>query len=263
MTPGQKKRVLKAEIAVALQRVRSNLYLKTFYLMTLSLFAISLPKSIRKRKVGRSEPVCSMRFEEDHRFNVRWLRGARRVLKPDATLWVSVTYHIIFSLGLTLQNMGFKIINQIVRSKPDPVPSAQHTTFTHAHEILIWASKNRRSSRTFNYGYINSQNANAQVCSVWCILTGSRREKLQGYHPTQKHLILVRRALLASTREGDLVFDPFVGSGTAAVAAKELNRVFVGAELEEGFAVLAARRVAVTERGSLSREISEQFWSGS
>jgi site-specific DNA-methyltransferase (adenine-specific) len=88
-----------------------------------------------------------------------------------------------------------------------------------------------------------------------------RREKLHGYHPTQKPLRLVRRALLASTREGDLVFDPFTGSGTTAVAAKELNRAFVGAELEENFARLAARRARVAGRGSLAREIKEQFWS--
>ena len=126
---------------------------------------------------------------------------------------------------------------------------------------MIWASKSRSSRHTFNYDLINSPDPSSQVSSVWRIPTVPRHEKLYGYHPTQKPLRLVRRALLASTREGDLVFDPFVGSGTTAVAAKELNRAFVGAELEEEFAKLAARRICTAERGSLLREISEQFWS--
>ncbi len=218
-------------------------------------------------KSGRLAPVDkgkwdrSISFEKDHEFNVGWLREARRVLKPDGTLWVSGTHHVIFSLGFALQSLGYRIINDLIWVKPDPVPNALHTAFTHAHETLLWASKGKGARHTFNYDLINSPNPTAQVCSVWRIPTVPRREKLHGYHPTQKPLRLVRRALLASTHEGDLVFDPFSGSGTTAVAAKELNRAFVGAELEEEFAELAARRVAATERGSLSREISEQFWS--
>ena len=152
-------------------------------------------------------------------------------------------------------------MNQIAWHKPNATPNALHTAFTHAHETLLWASKSRSSRRTFNYEIINSPNPEAQVSSVWRIPTVPRHEKRLGYHPTQKPLRLVRRALLASTREGDLVFDPFVGSGTTGVAAKELNRTLVGAELEEEFAKLAARRVAATERGRLLSEISEQFWN--
>ena len=132
---------------------------------------------------------------------------------------------------------------------------------THAHETLLWASKSRHARHTFNYDLINSPNPAGQVSSVWRIPTVPRSEKREGYHPTQKPLRLVRRALLASTREGELVFDPFSGSGTTAVAAKELNRAFVGAELEEEFAELAARRIGATRRGGLLREISEQFWT--
>jgi site-specific DNA-methyltransferase (adenine-specific) len=134
-----------------------------------------------------------------------------------------------------------------------------HTAFTHAHETLIWASKGTR--HTFNYDLINSPNPSSQVSSVWRIPTVPRSEKRHGYHPTQKPLRLVRRALLASTHEGELVFDPFCGSGTTAVAAKELNRAFVGAELEEEFAKLAGRRIAAVKRGSVLGEISEQFWT--
>jgi site-specific DNA-methyltransferase (adenine-specific) len=218
-------------------------------------------KSGRMASVDKGEWDRSMGFEKDHEWNVRWLREARRVLKPDGTLWVTGTHHIIFSLGFALQSLGFRIINQIAWVKPDPVPNALHTSFTHAHETLLWASKGKGARHTFNYDLINSPNPMAQVSSVWRIPTVPRSEKRMGYHPTQKPLRLVRRALLASTGEGDLVFDPFSGSGTTGVAAKELNRAFVGAELEEEFAGLAARRVAATGRGSLLREISEQFWS--
>ena len=196
-----------------------------------------------------------MGFMKDHEFNVRWLKGAWRALKPDGTIWVSGTHHIIFSLGFALQSLGFRIINQIAWAKPNPVPNALHTAFTHAHETLLWASKGKSARHTFNYDLINSPDPTAQVSSVWRIPTVPKSEKLQGYHPTQKPLRLVRRALLASTQEGDLVFDPFVGSGTTAVAAKELNRTFVGAELEEEFAGLAARRIKAVVRGSVLREI--------
>ncbi len=200
-------------------------------------------------------------FGRDHEFNLEWLREARRILKPDGTLWVTGTHHVIFSLGFALQTLGYRVINDLIWVKPDPPPNARHTTFTHAHETLIWASRGRGARHTFNYDLVNSPDPTGQVSSVWRIPAVPRREKLHGYHPTQKPLRLVRRALLASTREGDLVFDPFTGSGTTAVAAKELNRAFVGAELEENFARLAARRARVAGRGSLAREIKEQFWS--
>ena len=131
--------------------------------------------------------------------------------------------------------------------------------WAHAHETLLWASKGKGARHTFNYDLINSPNPTAQVSSVWRIPAVPKVEKLYGYHPTQKPLRLLRRTLLASTREGELVFDPFTGSGTTAVAAKELNRAFVGAELEEEFAKLAVRRIRATKRGSLLREISEEF----
>ncbi len=194
-------------------------------------------------------------FEKDHEWNLRWLREARRVLKPSGTLWVSGTHHIIFSLGFALQSLGFKIINSIVWEKPDPPPNALRTAFTHAHETLLWASKGKGARHTFNYDLVNSPNPGGQVSSVWRIRSVPRKEKLHGYHPTQKPLRLVRRALLASTREGDLVFDPFCGSGTTGVAAKELGRFFVGAELEKEFCELAARRVRAASRGGMLKNI--------
>ena len=195
-------------------------------------------------------------FEEDHAFNERWLREAHRVLKPGGTIWVSGTHHVIFGIGFALQTLGFKVINSVAWEKPDPPPNALHTAFTHAHETLVWAGK-RGARHTFNYDAVNAGDPAAQVGSVWRMPPPSRREKLHGRHPTQKPLPLVRRALVACTREGDLVFDPFSGSGTTAVAAKELNRSFVGAELEEEFCGLAARRIGAAERGGVLRGILE------
>jgi site-specific DNA-methyltransferase (adenine-specific) len=125
--------------------------------------------------------------------------------------------------------------------------------WAHAHETLIWASKGAR--HTFNYDLINSRDPAAQMSSVWSIPSVPPKEKTHGYHPTQKPLRLVRRAILASTGKGDLVFDPFCGSGTTAVAVKELGRYFVGAEKEGAYAELAGRRIGAAERGIVLGEI--------
>ena len=129
--------------------------------------------------------------------------------------------------------------------------------WAHAHETLLWASKGRGARHTFNYDLINSRDPKAQLSSVWSIPSVPKKEKLHGYHPTQKPLRLLRRAILASTTEGDLVFDPFCGSGTTGVASKELRRFFVGAEKEEEYAELAARRIRAAERGGVLRELAD------
>jgi site-specific DNA-methyltransferase (adenine-specific) len=150
-----------------------------------------------------------------------------------------------------------RLTNQITWVKPDPPPNALHTAFTHAHETLLWASKGRGSRHTFNYDLINRPDPTAQISSVWHIPSVPKREKLHGYHPTQKPLRLVRRAIVASSREGDLLFDPFSGSGTTGVAAKELGRFFVGAEREGEYAELAGRRIEAAVRGEVLREIAD------
>ena len=150
-----------------------------------------------------------------------------------------------------------KMTNAVAWEKPDPPPNALHPAFTHAHETIVWARKEHRSRHTFNYDLINSRDPSAQLSSVWRIPATPRREKRHGYHPTQKPLRLLRRAILASTREGDLLFDPFCGSGTSGVASKELGRFFVGAEKEEEYAQLAARRIGAAVRGQVLREIAE------
>lgn len=215
-------------------------------------------KSGRLASVDKGAWDRSRGLREDHEFNLRWLKEARRILKPDGTIWVTGTQHIIFSLGFALLQLRFRIINDVIWQKPNATPNALHTTFAHSHETLLWASKGKGARHTFNYDLINSPDPTGQVSSVWRIRTVPKSEKSNGYHPTQKPLRLVRRALLASTMEGALVLDPFAGSGTTAVAAKELNRFFVGAELEEEYAELAGRRVAATGRGCLLPEILER-----
>lgn len=194
-------------------------------------------------------------FERDHEFNVRWLGEAWRVLKPGGTIWVSGTHHAIFSIGFALLTLGFKVINQITWEKPDPPPNALRVSFTHAHETLLWAGK-KGARHTFNHDLVNGPDPVSRVGSVWRMAPPTGREKRHGRHPTQKPLRLVRRALLACTAEGGLVFDPFAGSGTTAVAAKELNRSFVGAEMERGFCELSARRIGSAVRGGVLAQIS-------
>ena len=127
--------------------------------------------------------------------------------------------------------------------------------WAHAHETLLWASKGKGARHTFNYDLINSPDPGSQVSSVWRIPAVPTAEKLHGYHPTQKPLRLIRRAILASSREGDLLFDPFCGSGTTGVAAKELGRFFVGAEMEEEYAELAGRRIGAASHREVLREL--------
>ena len=134
---------------------------------------------------------------------------------------------------------------------------------THAHETLLWASKSKGARHTFNYDLINSHDPKAQVSSVWRIPAVPMREKIHSRHPTQKPLRLLRRVVLACTGEGDLVFDPFCGSGTTGVAAKELGRFFVGAEKEEGYAELAARRIGAAVRGEVPRGLPTSKMAGS
>ena len=155
-----------------------------------------------------------------------------------------------------------RLTNQISWAKPNPPPNALRTAFTHAHETLLWASKGKGARHTFNYDLINSRDPTSQVSSVWRLPTVPMREKSQGRHPTQKPLRLLRRAILASTQEGELVFDPFCGSGTTGVAAKELGRCFVGAEREGGFAELAGRRIGAAVRGGVSGGLPDLLGAG-
>src|SRR5918995_3498294 len=145
---------------------------------------------------------------------------------------------------------------QLQQSPGTPRSALSQLAWAHAHETLLWASKGSGARYTFNYDLINSRNPQAQVSSVWRIASVPMREKSHGRHPTQKPLRLLRRAVLASSEEGELVFDPFSGSGTTGVAAKELDRFFVGAETEQEYAELAERRIGAAVRGRVLRDLA-------
>ncbi len=185
------------------------------------------------------------------RFTRAWLSAARRALKPDGTLWVIGTYHNIFRVGATLQDLGFWILNDIVWRKTNPMPNFRGTRFTNAHETLIWAAKTADSRYTFNYEAMKALNEELQMRSDWTlpICTGTERLKVDGRkaHPTQKPEALLWRVILSSTRPGETILDPFFGTGTTGAVAKRLGRRFIGVEREEHYARLAARRIAAAE----------------
>ncbi|HSE78858.1 MAG TPA: DNA methyltransferase [Alphaproteobacteria bacterium] len=177
-----------------------------------------------------------------------WLGAARRLLKRDGTIWVIGTYHNIFRLGAILQDIGFWVLNDVVWRKTNPMPNFRGRRFTNAHETLIWAARGVDSRYTFNYGAMKSLNDDLQMRSDWLmpICAGPERLKRDGKkaHPTQKPEALLHRAILAATKPGDIVLDPFLGSGTTAAVAKKLGRGFIGIERDFDYAELARARVA-------------------
>ncbi len=181
--------------------------------------------------------------ECNHEFNREWLSRCQRALKPDGTIWISGTQHVIFSVGFALQQLGFKLLNDIAWEKPNPPPNLSCRYFTHSTETILWAAKNEKSRHTFNYAAMREANAGRQMKSVWRMKVPSGAERRHGRHPTQKPLELIERCLLASTNPGDLVLDPFLGSGTTGVAAARLGRRFVGIEMSAAFLETARKRV--------------------
>ncbi len=180
--------------------------------------------------------------DANHEFNRAWLTACQRVLKPNGTIWVSGTAHVIHSVGFAMQQLGFKLLNDISWVKPNPPPNLSCRYFTHATETIIWAAKSKRSRHTFHYKLMRQLAGGRQMKSVWEIPPPGADEKRFGKHPTQKPVALLERILLASSKEGDLVIDPFMGSGTSAIACLGLRRFFCGLEIEEQFLALALAR---------------------
>ncbi|MFN2598746.1 MAG: site-specific DNA-methyltransferase [Pyrinomonadaceae bacterium] len=190
---------------------------------------------------GRWDRLSDAR--EMHEFNLAWLAECRRLLKPTGTIWVSGTSHNIHSVGYALQTLGFKILNDVAWLKTNPPPNLSCRYFTHATETLIWARRDETAKHKFNYAEMKRANAGKQMQSLWRIGAPSAREKRYGKHPTQKPEALIERILLASTDAGDLVVDPFCGSGTTAVACARLGRHFAGFELDANYLKVAAKRI--------------------
>jgi site-specific DNA-methyltransferase (adenine-specific) len=227
----------------------------------------------RMVKVDKGDWDVSRGPELNHEFNLEWLARCQRVLKPNGTLWVSGTHHVIFSIGYALQSLGFKILNDIAWEKPNPPPNLSCRYFTHSTETILWAAKNDKSRHLFNYQEMRKvtgkqmktvwreftaetprrgeENEKENLCAsaplrldpIWTMTAPGNDEKSFGKHPTQKPVALVERCLLASTNENDLVLDPFLGNGTTAVAAVRLKRQCVGIELDLLNVQIAEKRV--------------------
>lgn len=218
----------------------------------------------RMVKVNKGEWDRSRGIELDHEFNKTWLKACYRVLKPTGTIWVSGTLHVYPSVGFAMQELGFRILNDIIWEKPAPPPNLGCRCFTHSTELILWATKAKKGKEkyTFNYETMKNENGGKQMKNVWRMPAPSKDEKSHGKHPTQKPLALVARCLRASTNEGDLVFDPFAGSATAGVAALLLNRRFIGCEMDEKYSGIAVRRLSTSAGIYLPADPKENLlWS--
>ncbi len=184
-------------------------------------------------------------------FTRAWLKAARRVLKPDGALWVIGSYHNIFRVGVALQDLDYWILNDVVWRKANPMPNFRGTRFTNAHETLIWAARSQKSRVTFNYEALKQANDDTQMRSDWLfpLCTGAERLKDENedkVHPTQKPEALLHRVLNATTKPGDVVLDPFFGTGTTGAVARKLGRHFIGIEREDAYVAAALKRIART-----------------
>lgn len=181
--------------------------------------------------------------ELDFEYTKNWLELCQKLLKPNGTIWVSGTHHIIHIVGFAMQILGYKILNEIAWEKPNPPPNLSCRYFTHSTETILWAAKNKKSKHLFNYDDMRQENGGKQMKSVWQFLPPSKDEKKFGKHPTQKPVKLLDRIIQASTSEGDFVFDPFAGSSTTGVAASLLERKFCGVEAEAEYIALSKFRL--------------------
>ncbi|GFE66243.1 site-specific DNA-methyltransferase [Litoreibacter roseus] len=187
-------------------------------------------------------------FAAYDKFTANWLGAARRLLKPNGAIWVIGSYHNIFRVGAAMQNAGFWMLNDVVWRKSNPMPNFRGKRLTNAHETLIWASKSEESKYTFNYEALKALNEGVQMRSDWVlpICTGHERLKNEAgekAHPTQKPESLLHRVIVATTRPGDVILDPFFGTGTTGAVAKKLGRDFIGIEREASYRAVAEKRL--------------------
>jgi modification methylase len=187
-------------------------------------------------------------FTDYDDFSRRWLAECRRVLKPSGTIWVIGSYHNVFRLGTSLQDLGYWILNDVIWRKSNPMPNFRGRRFTNAHETLIWASHNKKSRYTFNYASLKALNDDLQMRSDWMLPICTGKERLKDgegrkAHPTQKPEALLHRVILAASNPGDVVLDPFFGTGTTGAVSKRLGRTWIGMERDREYAKIAAERI--------------------
>lgn len=204
----------------------------------------------KRVKVDKGEWDKSEGFKDDYGFHYNWLKACKRVLKPEGTLWVSGTYHSIYQCGHALQSLGYHILNDIAWFKPNASPNLSGRFFTASHETLIWARKDKKAKHFFNYQLMKNgkwpedflKKDGKQMRSVWSMLTPRNWEKKFGKHPTQKPIDLLKRIVLASTKEGDVVLDPFTGSSTTGIVATAFKRKYIGIDLEKKYLEVSVKR---------------------
>ena len=200
-------------------------------------------KNGKRSSVNKGKWDASMGAQDNHAFNKRWLEACQRLLTPNGTIWVSGTSHVIYSVGFALQELGFKLLNDVVWQKPNPPPNLSCRYFTHSTELVLWAARDRKSKHFFNYPEMKSRNGDKQMKNVWRFPAPGKSEKTHGKHPTQKPLALLDRLLVASCPEGGRVLDPFNGSGTTGVAAARLGLNYTGIEREGEYLELSKARL--------------------
>lgn len=182
-------------------------------------------------------------IKDKHLFNKKWIRLCKEVLKDNGTIWISGTMHNIYSIGMALEEEGFKIINNITWKKLNPPPNISCRAFVHSTETILWAMKDdKKAKHKFNYKLMRELNGNKQMKDVWETSLTKPSEKKCGKHPTQKPIELLERIILSSTDENDLILDPFNGSGTTGIVASRLNRRYIGIEQEKEYLDLTIRR---------------------
>ena len=193
--------------------------------------------------VNKGEWDRTLSIKEKHKFNKKWIKECYRVLKDNGTIWISGTLHNIYSIGMALEEEGFKIINNITWQKTNPPPNLSCKTFTHSTETILWARKDLKKVKyTFNYNIMKELNNNKKMKDVWTTSSTKPSEKKCGKHPTQKPLEILDKIILASTKENDLILDPFCGSSTTGISAVRLNRRYIGIDNEKEYIELSKRR---------------------
>lgn len=189
--------------------------------------------------------------EEKHKFNRGWIKLCKRVLKPNGTIWISGTLHNIYSIGMALEQEGFKIINNITWQKTNPPPNLACRCFTHSTETILWAKKDdKKAKHMFNYQKMKEMNDGKQMKDVWVGALTKQSEKTEGRHPTQKPGYLLERIVLASTEEKDVILDPFCGSGTTGVEALRFGRKFIGIDISQEYLEISKRRLERIKNGN-------------
>lgn len=225
----------------------------------------------RRVSVNKGKWDESKGFEKDYKFHLEWISKCRRLLKPNGTIWISGTYHSIYSCGFALQKAGYHILNDIAWYKPNASPNLSGRYFTASHETLIWAKKEKNAKHYFNYRLMKEgkwemdlfKRPNKQMRSVWIwsIGTPKREEKIFGKHPTQKPIELLERVVLASTKKEDKVLDPFTGSSTTGLAAYMYGRKFVGIDNEKEYLNLSIKRFEDLVKKLKDKKLQPELYS--